>query len=158
MTRRFLPFQSLMHRRRKYKIEDAIKDYPVILNLFDILFYDNQDKTNLPFSKEKNFGRNFLGFKNNKIKLISQTRVTEIEEIDRFMAEAIENGCEGLMIKNPESHYRAGAREWAWIKLKKEYSNKLLDTIDLAIVGALYGKGRRVGKYGALLLAAYEPR
>ncbi len=157
-TKKFLPFQSLMHRRRKYKIDDAIKDYPVILNLFDILFYDNQDKTNSYFWQRRKILEGILcSFENNKIKLISQTRVTKIEEIEEFMSKAIENGCEGLMIKNPESHYRAGAREWAWIKLKKEYSNKLLDTIDLVIVGALYGKGRRVGKYGALLLAAYEP-
>ena len=71
------------------------------------------------------------------------------------MLKAIENGCEGLMIKNPESPYRAGAREWAWIKLKKEYSNEFLDTIDLVIVGAAYGKGRRVGNYGTFLLATY---
>src|SRR5919107_1015581 len=157
-TKKFLPFQSLMHRRRKYKIDDAIKDYPVILNLFDMLYYDNQDKTNSYFwQRRKILEKLFCSFENNKIKLISQTRVTKIEEIDGFMSKAIENGCEGLMIKNPESHYRAGAREWAWIKLKKEYSNKLLDTVDLVIVGAIYGKGRRVGKYGALLLASYEP-
>ncbi|MBA3977696.1 MAG: ATP-dependent DNA ligase [Nitrosopumilus sp.] len=157
ITGRFLPFQSLMHRRRKYNIEDAIKDYPVLLNLFDILYYDNQDKTNLPFSTRRKILEEVLSFKHDKIKLINQKTVAKVEEIDKFMTKAIENGCEGLMIKNPNSTYRAGAREWAWIKLKKEYSNKLLDTIDLVIVGAIFGKGRRVGKYGALLLASYEP-
>lgn len=157
MTGRFLPFQSLMHRRRKYNIEDAIKDYPVRLNFFDILYYDNQDKTNLPFSTRRKTLEGIFSFKNEKIKLISQKMVGKVEEIDNFMTKAIEDGCEGLMIKNPDSTYRAGAREWAWIKLKREYSNKLLDTIDLVIVGAIYGKGRRVGKYGALLLASYEP-
>jgi DNA ligase-1 len=157
MTGRFLPFQSLMHRRRKYNIEDAIKDYPVRLNFFDILYYDNQDKTNSPFSARRKTLEEIFSFKNEKIKLISQKTVAKVEEIDNFMTKAIEDGCEGLMIKNPDSTYRAGAREWAWIKLKREYSNKPLDTIDLVIVGAIYGKGRRVGKYGALLLASYEP-
>ena len=157
ITGRFLPFQSLMHRRRKYNIEDAIKDYPVLLNLFDILYYDNQDKTNLPFSTRRKILEEVLSFKHDKIKLVNQKTVAKVEEIDKFMTKAIENGCEGLMIKNPNSTYRAGAREWAWIKLKKEYSNKLLDTIDLVIVGAIFGKGRRVGKYGALLLASYKP-
>ena len=153
----FLPFQSLMHRRRKYNIEGAIKDYPVILNLFDLLYYDNQDKTNLPFSMRRKNLEEIFNFKNEKLKVIKQIVISKAEDFDKFMANAIENGCEGLMIKNPTSKYRAGAREWAWIKLKKEYSNKLLDTIDLVIVGAIYGKGRRVGKYGAFLLAAYEP-
>ncbi|MBA3750832.1 MAG: ATP-dependent DNA ligase [Nitrosopumilus sp.] len=157
LTGRFLPFQSLMHRRRKYNIEDAIKDYPVILNLFDILFYDNKDKMDLPFFERRKILEENFNFKNDYIKLIRQLKVTKKEEIDNFMANAIEDGCEGLMIKNAENPYRAGAREWAWIKLKKEYSNNLLDTIDLVIVGADYGKGRRVGKYGTFLLAAYEP-
>src|SRR5919112_653334 len=157
ITGRFLPFQSLMHRRRKYNIDDAIKDYPVRLNFFDILYYDNQDKTNLPFSTRRKTLEEIFSCENEKIKLISQKMVGKVEEIDNFMTKAIEDGCEGLMIKNPDSTYRAGAREWAWIKLKREYSNKLLDTIDLVIVGAIFGKGRRVGKYGALLLAAYEP-
>ncbi len=157
ITGRFLPFQSLMHRRRKYNIDDAIKDYPVRLNFFDILYYDNQDKTNLPFSTRRKTLEEIFSFKNEKIKLINQKLVGKVEEIDSFMTKAIEDGCEGLMIKNPDSTYRAGAREWAWIKLKREYSNRLLDTIDLVIVGAIYGKGRRVGKYGALLLASYEP-
>jgi DNA ligase-1 len=156
-TGRFFPFQSLMHRRRKYNIEGAIKDYPVILNLFDLLYYDSQDKTNLPFAMRRKNLEEIFNFKNEKIKVISQRIVSKAEDFDNFMVKAIKNGCEGLMIKNPTSKYRAGAREWAWIKLKKEYSNKLLDTIDLVIVGAIYGKGRRVGKYGALLLASYEP-
>jgi len=52
--------------------------------------------------------------------------------------------------------YRAGARGWAWIKLKKEYSGNVIDSMDLVVLGALHGKGRRVGKYGALLLGAYD--
>jgi DNA ligase-1 len=157
LTGKYLPFQSIMHRRRKYNLADAIKEYPVILNFFDLLYYDNRDKTDLPLSERRKILEEIFKVKNDKIKLIAQTKVTKVDEIDRFMTSAIENGCEGLMIKNPESKYRAGAREWAWVKLKKEYSNKLLDTLDLAIVGALYGKGRRVGNYGTFLLAAYEP-
>jgi DNA ligase-1 len=72
------------------------------------------------------------------------------------MTKALENGCEGLMLKNPKTEYRAGARGWAWIKLKKEYSGKVIDSMDLVVLGALHGKGRRVGKYGALLLGAYD--
>jgi DNA ligase-1 len=93
---------------------------------------------------------------NNKLSLIKQTIATEPHEIDRFMATAIENGCEGVMIKHLLSTYRAGAREYAWVKLKREYTSDFADTLDLVIVGALHGRGRRAGKYGALLLAAYD--
>src|SRR6267143_772754 len=74
------------------------------------------------------------------------------------MEEAIENGCEGLVVKDPDSTYRAGAREFAWIKLKREYRSELTDTLDLVIIGAFHGKGRRAGTYGTFLLAAYDQR
>jgi DNA ligase-1 len=96
------------------------------------------------------------GIKNTKVGLIKQTIASTPYEIDRFMAAAIENGCEGVMIKHLSSTYRAGAREYAWVKLKREYRSDLVDTLDLVIIGALHGRGRRAGKYGALLLAAYD--
>jgi DNA ligase 1 len=74
------------------------------------------------------------------------------------MEEAIENGCEGLVVKDPSSTYRAGAREFAWIKLKREYRSELTDTIDLVIIGAFHGKGRRAGTYGTYLLATYDKK
>jgi len=61
------------------------------------------------------------------------------------------------MVKDLKAEYKAGARENAWIKLKREYQAELTDTIDLVIIGAFHGRGRRAGKYGAFLLAAYDP-
>ena len=72
------------------------------------------------------------------------------------MEEAIENGCEGLVIKDPQSNYRAGAREFAWIKLKREYRSELTDTIDLVVIGAFHGRGRRAGTYGTYLLGTLD--
>jgi len=74
------------------------------------------------------------------------------------MEQAVGDGCEGLMIKSigPDSIYKAGARGWAWIKYKREYKSEMQDSVDLAVVGAFAGRGRRGGTYGALLLAAYD--
>jgi DNA ligase-1 len=80
------------------------------------------------------------------------------ETVERYMQEAIANGCEGLVVKDPDSVYRAGAREFAWIKLKREYRSELTDTLDLVIVGGFHGKGRRAGTYGTYLLAAYDDK
>ncbi|HET7149460.1 MAG TPA: ATP-dependent DNA ligase [Candidatus Nitrosopolaris sp.] len=164
-TSEFLPFQELMHRRRKHKVQEAMEGYPVVVNIFDVLFVDGVDKTSLPYSqrrgllekltrrlKENNNMNNYM------IRLVPQTVVKDSEQIEKFMASAIESGCEGLMIKQLTSPYRAGAREYFWVKLKREYRSELVDTLDLVIVGALYGRGRRVGKYGALLLAAYDQK
>ncbi|HKU83466.1 MAG TPA: ATP-dependent DNA ligase [Candidatus Nitrosocosmicus sp.] len=158
VNNKYLPFQTLMRRRRKYNIQEITAAYPVILNLFDLLYYNGLDKTHLTLFERRKllvkiFGKQKTG---NKITVIDQIKVSRIQEIENYTEKALKNGCEGIMLKNPSSQYRAGAREWAWMKLKKEYSGEVMDSVDLVIVGALYGKGRRVGKYGALLLATYD--
>jgi DNA ligase-1 len=154
---RYLPFQNLMRRRRKHDIQEAMEAYPVILNLFDILFYEGRDLMNFTFIERRRMLESTFGnIKNDHLKLVDQAKVSNIDEIDNFMAKALRNGCEGLMLKDSNSRYRAGAREWAWIKLKKEYSGTISDSVDLVVLGALYGKGRRVGRYGALLLGSYS--
>ena len=158
-TGEYLPFQELMHRRRKYGVEEAMENYPVAMNFFDVLYVDGKSKMELTYMERRKLLKKIIaGVKNDKVRLIEQTIATKPKEIDRFMAAAIENGCEGVMIKQMSSSYRAGARGYAWVKLKREYSNDLADTLDLVIVGALHGKGRRAGKYGALLLAAYDQK
>ncbi len=158
-TGEYLPFQQLMHRRRKHRIEEAMESYPVVINLFDILYLDGKSRTALPYEERRKLLTSTLKDVKNPmmIRIVPQVFATSPNEIDRFMASAIESGCEGVMVKMPTSTYQAGAREYLWVKLKREYRTELADTLDLVIVGALHGRGRRVGKYGALLLAAYDP-
>ncbi|MBV9175997.1 MAG: ATP-dependent DNA ligase [Nitrososphaeraceae archaeon] len=158
-TDEFLPFQELMHRRRKYGIKLAVENYPVVMNFFDVLYIDGDNKTSLTYiHRRKILEKIIKGSHNEKLRLVPQTIVEKSEQIDKFMASAIENGCEGLMIKQLTSTYRAGSRASAWLKLKREYRSDIADTLDLVITGALYGRGRRVGRYGALLLGAYDSK
>jgi DNA ligase-1 len=71
---------------------------------------------------------------------------------------AVELGCEGVIAKSvdEDSIYKAGARGWQWIKYKRDYRSEMIDTVDLVVVGAFHGRGRRTGRYGALLMAAYD--
>ena len=157
-TNEFLPFQELMHRRRKHGIEEAVEEYPVVVNIFDILYLGRRDLTSLPYLKRRALIEKMAMEQNiERVTLVPQKMVNNIEDLEKQMSQAIEIGCEGLMIKQPLSVYRAGAREFAWTKLKREYRSDLADTLDLVIVGGLYGRGRRVGKYGAILLASYDP-
>ena len=155
----FLPFQVLMHRRRKHGIDEAMKNYPVYLNVFDVLYYDGEPKTSLPYSDRRKIIERLINTINDyRILLVPQTVVHDTKSLSNYMSKALEAGCEGVMVKQLDSIYKAGARGYAWIKLKREYGSDLNDTLDLVIVGALYGRGRRVGRYGALLLAAYDPK
>ncbi len=157
-TGKYLPFQELMHRRRKYDLEAAQKQYPVVLNLFDVLLVEKVPMINEPYEIRRS--RLEKLFEKSKTKhnmmLVPASAVKDSSQIDSLMEESLAAGCEGLVVKDLKSTYKAGARGYAWIKFKPEYRPNMRDSIDLVIVGANHGMGRRAGVYGALLLAAYD--
>jgi DNA ligase-1 len=155
-TGEYLPFQELMHRRRKHGVEQAIQDYPIALNFFDIL-YAGADITEKPYTFRRKKLEDTVD-ETGRTRVVPAMRSSDPERIETFMEEAIENGCEGLMLKDLSSGYRAGARGFAWIKLKREYRSELTDTIDLVIIGAFHGRGRRAGNYGTYLLGTYDEK
>ncbi len=151
------PFQELMHRRRKYGIEQAMVQYPVSLFMFDALFVDGEDLTREPYLVRRKALEQVI-VKSDKIILAKNVKVGNVKQLEEFFEEAIEDGCEGLMCKaiGKESVYQAGARGWQWIKYKRDYKSEMTDTVDLVVVGAFHGRGKRAGAYGALLLATYN--
>jgi len=155
---KYLPFQELMHRRRKYELEEAQKQYPVVLNLFDALLIDKEPLINQSYELRR--GKLEGLFQKAKVKhnmmLVPASQIRDPTQIDSLMEESLAAGCEGLVVKDLKSTYKAGARGYAWIKFKPEYRPNVRDTIDLVIVGANHGMGRRAGVYGAFLLAAYD--
>jgi len=157
-TGELLPFQLISQRRgRKYDLEKTIGEIPVAFFPFDLLYADTTDLTDRPYLERRERLRKLIR-KNEKINLSQQKICNDPEALDEFMEQAVADGCEGLMIKSigPDSIYKAGARGWAWIKYKREYKSEMQDSVDLAVVGAFAGRGRRGGAYGALLLAAYD--
>ena len=151
----FLPFQELMHRRRKYDIDRIVEKYPITVNLFDVLYLNGQDLLNEAYKTRR---KKLVEITNEDeyTKIVTQTLVHTENEIEDFLENGINAGCEGLMLKVLDAPYRAGARGSNWLKLKREYRNELGDSLDLVVIGAFFGKGRRTGKYGTLLLASYN--
>ena len=152
------PFQELMHRRRKYGIEKAMEEYPVSLFMFDALYVDGKDLTLEPYPVRRKTLESVVR-EGDRVKLAKHIITGDVKELETFFLEAIEEGCEGLMCKSiaEDSVYQAGARGWLWIKYKRDYKSEMTDTVDLVVVGAFHGRGKRAGTYGALLLAAYNP-
>ena len=151
----FLPFQELMHRRRKYKLEKAVSDYPITVNFFDILYFDGNNCLDEPYQERRRKLKNIIK-ENNFAKLIPMSIVKNEDDISDIIENSINSGCEGLMLKVLTAPYRAGSRGSNWLKLKREYQNELGDSLDLVVIGAFFGRGRRTGKYGTLLLATYN--
>jgi DNA ligase-1 len=151
------PFGEVMLRRRKHGIDQAVQEVPVGLFCFELLYADGEDLTTLPYPRRRAALEAAVAL-SPRLRLTTAAEVADPAALDAMFAQAVTDGCEGLVCKStgPDSGYQAGARGWQWIKLKRDYRTELSDTADLVIVGAFAGRGRRAGVYGAVLLAAYD--
>ena len=156
-TGEILPFQELMHRRRKYEVKEMAEKYPAVLYLFDLLYLDGRELIDSPLEERRRLLSEVIE-ESERVR-IAEGRVQEWtpDSLESYLEEAVARGTEGLMVKDLSSRYQAGVRGWSWIKLKRSYISRMVEPVDLVAVGAFYGKGKRAGTYGALLMAAYDP-
>jgi len=152
------PFQEVMFRRRKHGIAEAARDVPVGLFCFELLYADGEDFTELPYLDRRARLAEAVTL-SDRLRLTAAVDVATETALEAAFEQAVADGSEGLVCKSiaPNAIYQAGARGWLWIKLKRDYRTELADTVDLVVVGAYAGRGRRRGTYGAVLLAAYDP-
>jgi DNA ligase-1 len=130
-----IPFQHLMRRfKRVHAIEDTAEKIPVKLYLFDVLYVNGESLISAPYLQR----RQILAENAGAIPLTRQMVTGKVEEAERFLKEAMNAGHEGLMAKKLDSPYTPGIRGKRWLKIKP-----VLEPLDLVIVAAEYGYGRR---------------
>jgi DNA ligase-1 len=130
-----VPFQHLMRRfKRVHAIEDMIEKIPVKLYLFDILYLDGESLISVPYVQRRQILAENIG----ETLLTKQLVTDKVEEVEQFLKEAMEAGHEGLVAKKLDSEYTPGIRGKRWLKIKP-----VLEPLDLVIVAAEYGYGRR---------------
>jgi DNA ligase-1 len=154
---KMLPFQVLSKRRRKYDIEDIKKEVPVCLFVFDLLMYEEEPFMDKPLMERRKKLEEILNQKD-EIRLVKSVSINSTDELLNFFNEARKAGNEGIMAKSIQSDsvYQAGNRGFLWIKLKGLEGGKLKDSVDIVLIGAFYGKGRRTGVYGTYIGAVYD--
>ncbi|MFX1391559.1 MAG: ATP-dependent DNA ligase [Promethearchaeota archaeon] len=152
------PFQVLSQRRRKYDIEDISKEVPVCLFVFDLLKFGNDSYVDKSFLERRRKLEEIVK-ERDELRLVESVTIHTTDELLHFFNKAREEGTEGIMAKSikEDSIYQAGNRGYKWLKLKSLEGGKLKDTIDVVLVGAFYGKGRRTGVYGTYIGAVYNP-
>lgn len=160
VTDEIQPFQEVSRRRgRKHGLDRVRDEVPVCLFTFDVLLLGGKPVYEKPFPERRALLERTVS-PTERVRLAVQKVVSDEAGAQSFFDEAIAAGGEGVMAKSiaDGSSYRAGARGFWWIKYKREYTAGLSDSIDGVVVGGFLGRGRRAGRYGAFLLAVYNPR
>jgi DNA ligase-1 len=161
-TGEFLPFQETVKRKRKHGVDKAAEEFPLKLFIFDILFLDGVSE----LDKTQEERREVLLALFEKVPTALQDRVLPIEqrvvstakELEEYFYMNVTRGLEGLVVKRTDAPYTPGKRNFNWIKLKRQETGELDDTVDCVIVGYYFGQGKRAGfGIGALLVAIYDP-
>ncbi len=139
-----MPFQTVLRRfRRKHDVEEKIREISLVPVVFDILFLDGKSLIDLPLDERRRCLEEAVSG------VLAPRLVSDREEeIQAFYQAALDEGHEGIMLKTLPSRYTPGIRGKNWIKIKPE-----VDTLDLAVVGAEWGEGKRAHLFGSFLLA-----
>jgi len=153
-TKRPQPFQRLSQRiKRKYEIEKTIKEIPVNLHVFDIIHLNGKTFLDRTLAERFEALKKVLKPIPGKIEFARRLETTDLKEADKFYKSALDAGQEGLIIKNLDAFYTPGRRvAGGWLKVKP-----IMETLDLAIVGATWGTGKRTGWLGSLILGVRDP-
>ena len=140
-TKKYRPFQDISQRiKRKYDIEKLEKELPIELNVFDIIFYNGKSLIKEDFEKRRKILEKIVRKDYRKIVLAEQIITDDDKKAEKFYEKALEEGQEGLMVKNLKAPYKPGARVGYAVKLKPDARE-----FDLVITGAEYGTGKRAG-------------
>ncbi len=156
-TQEFLPFQETIQRKRKHGIEEKIEEMPLKLFAFDVMYLNGENYMVRPYHERRETLRKIL--KGYTLLVSGSITATTPKQLENYFEESIENGLEGIIAKELNAQYIAGARKFSWIKLKRSYKGALSDTLDLVIVGYFLGRGTRAEfKFGGLLCATYNKK
>jgi DNA ligase-1 len=162
-TGEFLPFQETVQRKRKYGIEEKIKEIPLKLFAFELLYVDGKNLIEQSFiTRRKELTKIIQSTGDvfsDVIIVSSELIIKEEKQLELYFEEQITKGLEGIVAKKLGGVYQPGARGWNWIKFKRSYSSKIEDTIDCLVMGYDLGKGKRTNfGIGAFLVGVYDEK
>ncbi|HYD02869.1 MAG TPA: ATP-dependent DNA ligase [Alphaproteobacteria bacterium] len=151
-TKKYVAFQNISQRiKRKYDIEQLAKDLPVELNIFDIIYYEGESLIKMPFQERRKIIEKIVVEKPLHIR-IAQAIITDNEnDAEKFYKQSLDAGNEGVMFKSLGAPYKPGSRVGYMVKLKPT-----METLDVVIVKAEWGEGKRAGWLTSYTVAIYD--
>ncbi|KAJ5988637.1 DNA ligase [Penicillium waksmanii] len=159
VNKKVLPFQQLMTRKRKDVKEEDIK-VKVCVFAFDLLFFNGEPVVKKSLRERRQLLHEYFQPVEGELQFAQFGNTNVLDEIQTMLEDSVKASCEGLMVKmldTDQSGYEPSKRSRNWLKVKKDYLAGVGDSLDLVVLGAYYGRGKRTSVYGAFLLAAYNP-
>jgi len=146
------PFQDLSRRiKRKYNIPEIQKRIPAEINLFDVLYVNGESKLSTPYIERRKLLKAMVN-ETTTFRLAEQVVTKSKAKAEEFYNHALKMKHEGVMAKVLAAPYQPGSRVGFMYKVKP-----IMETLDLVVVGATWGEGRRANWLGSYLLAVYDP-
>lgn len=157
-TEEFLPFQETVQRKRKYGISEKVKEVPLKVFVYDLLYFENKSLLNKPFGERRGILNRILKEDAKQTLILThQDIVSDVEALKKVFDLYVSEGLEGVMCKKLDSEYQAGARNFNWVKYKRAAEGELADTIDGVVMGYYRGRGRRADfGIGAFLVGVLD--
>ncbi|HYN84403.1 MAG TPA: ATP-dependent DNA ligase [Pyrinomonadaceae bacterium] len=144
-------FQAVLQRLgRKHGVAEKAREIPLVLHLFDMLYHDGEDLMGVAQS-ERRARLAALFREGERVKMTDSVVTSKQPEAEKFFRRAVRAGHEGLMAKDPDAHYTPGRRTEDWMKLKPAF-----ETLDVVVVGGIWGSGRRRGLLSSLVVAVVD--
>jgi len=151
-TKKHLPFQFISQRiRRKYDIAGMVKKFPIELTIFDILFCNGESLLKKGFSERRALLEKIVTQEPLKLLLVQNIVTSDVEEAEHFYQQSKDLGHEGLMGKKLDGIYKPGSRVGYGVKIKS-----VLDPLDLVVVKAEWGEGKRAGWFTSFTVACND--
>ncbi|RME55480.1 ATP-dependent DNA ligase [Candidatus Woesearchaeota archaeon] len=151
-TKKILPFQHISQRiKRKHNIAQMVKELPVKIVVFDAIMINGEVLLNQPLDERMKKLKSIIKNEKNKVELVEELVSGSEKQIEKFYMQALKEGHEGIMIKNMKGIYKPGARVGYGMKIKP-----VMEPLDLVIVGAEWGEGKRAKWLSSFTLACKD--
>lgn len=147
------PFQFLSRRiQRKHDIEKMVKEIPVQVNLFDIIYLNGKTLMN-HLLKERWQALQKIIKPTKNFHFADHIETKNLKEAEAFYKSSLKAGQEGVIVKNLAAAYQPGKRVGYWLKVKP-----IMEPLDLVVVGAEWGEGKRSQWFGSIVLGAKQDK
>jgi DNA ligase-1 len=146
------PFQNLSQRiHRKYNIKEMTEKIPIQMNLFDIMYLEGKALFDKPFKERRKILEKNVKPIPKKFQLAKQIVTDDLKKAEKFYKQSLEARQEGVFLKVLDSNYVFGRHVDGWYKIKP-----IMETLDLVIVAATWGEGKRSKWLSSYVLACRE--